>query len=150
MHATTATCLLGGSGSGPVNVLAYAALFFRYSSVTDIGTSSLSRRTIATERPLATGENHGEQMATAALPGEAGRPSDRGASQINGTQISTGLAEVVDGRPADVDRGEILLHPLCDLLRRARPAVRRSAAVAADEVPHLMVGDIGLELCERR
>ena len=37
MHATTATCLLGGSGSGPVNVLAYASLFFRYSSVTDMG-----------------------------------------------------------------------------------------------------------------
>src|SRR4026209_266920 len=37
MHATTATCLLGGSGSGPVNDLAYASLFFRYSSVTDIG-----------------------------------------------------------------------------------------------------------------
>ena len=36
MHATTATCLLGGSGNGPEKPLAYASLFFRYSSVTDI------------------------------------------------------------------------------------------------------------------
>ena len=39
MQATTATCLLGGSGSGPLNDAAYASLFFRYSSVTDIWTS---------------------------------------------------------------------------------------------------------------
>lgn len=36
MHATTATCLLGGNGSGPLKVFAYSALFFRYSSVTDM------------------------------------------------------------------------------------------------------------------
>ena len=41
MQATTATCLLGGSGSGPLNPAAYASLFFRYSSVTDTGTSSI-------------------------------------------------------------------------------------------------------------
>src|SRR5690606_36802116 len=34
MHATTATCLLGGSGSGPLKVAAYSALLARYSSVT--------------------------------------------------------------------------------------------------------------------
>ena len=39
MHATTATCLLGGSGSGPENVLAYSSLFFRYSSVTVMSAS---------------------------------------------------------------------------------------------------------------
>ena len=36
MHATTATCLLGGSGRGPLNDFAYSSLFFRYSSVTDM------------------------------------------------------------------------------------------------------------------
>jgi peptide/nickel transport system permease protein len=34
MHATTATCLLGGSGNGPSKVLAYSALLAKYSSVT--------------------------------------------------------------------------------------------------------------------
>ena len=30
MHASTATCLLGGSGSGPLKVSAYFALLARY------------------------------------------------------------------------------------------------------------------------
>src|ERR1700758_5698074 len=40
MHATTATCLLGGNGRGPVKVRAYSALLARYWSVTVTGTSS--------------------------------------------------------------------------------------------------------------
>src|SRR4051794_31252772 len=145
MHATTATCLLGGSGSGPLKVLAYASLFFRYSSVTDMGTSSMVVATITTQRPHATGENHREQMATAALSGGTGRPSDRGPSG------RSGLAEVVDGRAADVDRGEVLLHPRGDLFPRSRPAVPEPAAVACNEVAHSVIGDVGLELrpCRR-
>src|SRR5882762_5211151 len=82
-------------------------------------------------------------MATAAL-----LPPGRG--KQGGRRVLTGLAEVVDSRAADVDRGEVLLHPCRDHLPRSRLAVRRTSAVAADEVPHLMVGDIGLELRERR
>ena len=37
MQATTATCLLGGSGNGPEKVFAYSALLARYSSVTPHG-----------------------------------------------------------------------------------------------------------------
>jgi hypothetical protein len=39
MQATTATCLLGGNGSGPEKLLAYSSLFFSYSSVAVISTS---------------------------------------------------------------------------------------------------------------
>src|SRR5260370_39484265 len=79
-------------------------------------------------------------MATAALPG----------GKQGGRRVSAGLAQSLARRAADVDRGEVLLHPSRDLLPRSRLAVRRISAVAADEVAHLMVGDIGLELGERR
>src|SRR5258705_8814773 len=79
-------------------------------------------------------------MATAALPG----------GKQGGRRVSAGLAQVVDRGAADVDRGEVLLHPCRDLLPSSRLAVRRTSAVAADEVAHLMVGDIGLELRKRR
>src|SRR6185369_11674189 len=85
-------------------------------------------------------KNHRESTATAALPGVAGRPSDPGGPLAR-------LAEVVDRGAADVDRREVLFHPVGDLLRRARPVVPGAAVVVTgDEVPHLVVGDIALEL----
>ncbi len=49
MQATTATCLLGGNGNGPVNVSAYFALLARYSSVTVIFPTLRPRRREGTD-----------------------------------------------------------------------------------------------------
>src|SRR3954447_6492354 len=98
--------------------------------------------TIATQQSAATGKNHPEN-------GD-GRPA-RG--KQGGHLIGAGsalLPQVIDGGAADVDRGEVLLHPRRDLLRRSGIAVMWTASVAHDEVPHLVVGDIALELLQRR
>src|SRR4051794_17594830 len=64
---------------------------------------------------------------------------------------STCSAEVVDRGATDIDRSEVLLNPRRDLARGARLAGSRWAlAITGDEVPHLPLGDVGLELRQSR
>src|SRR5882757_6565837 len=59
--------------------------------------------------------------------------------------------QVVDGSAADVHLGEVLLDPRRDVVRDTGPVVHRAAflVVPRDEVPHLAVGDVLLELRQR-
>src|ERR1700760_3231093 len=127
MHATTATCLLGGSGSGPEKFFAYSSLFFRYSSVTVIPTSLLARKS----------------------------PDDNNTTQVCHESKSQrfrrllGGAQVVDRCPADIGRREVRFHPRGDLRCGTRVAMSWPELFARDEVSDLMLGNVILELRQR-
>src|SRR5689334_23150628 len=121
MHATTATCLLGGNGNGPEKFFAYSSLFFTYSSVTVIPTSLW-----ADKRP--------DDNNTAQLCHESKSPRSDADGLLGGD-------EVVDRGAADIGRGEVRLHPRRDLCRGAVVAMSRGPEpLAGDEVPDLAFG----------
>src|SRR5690349_10630313 len=130
MHATTATCLLGGSGSGPEKFFAYSSLFFRYSSVAVISTSLSARK-----RP--------DDNNTAEACHESKSP------RSDGRRALPLFLEVVDRGLANLHGREVLLHPLRDLTRGTAAIARRPESLARDEIPHIVVLQVVLELRQR-
>src|SRR5882757_9396866 len=78
-------------------------------------------------------------------------PDSDGANRADFIPASGVRLQVVDGGAADVHLDEVLIDPRRDVVRDTGPVVHRAAflVVPRDEVPHLAVGHVLLELSQR-